>query len=106
MGFWIRRLIFVFVAGFGWLFTIPINELKRDRVVGESICPNCKCKSNKILARERRCYGAAKLIAFTRQAGLICDNCGMYRTFSKKEYSDILEKTKMGISVDFFDEER
>lgn len=64
------------------------NKLKVQKNLGASICPNCGYNTEKVLAKEKRQFTLFYLPIFSQtvRKGLVCPNCGMYKTLDNSEF--------------------
>jgi len=67
------------------------TKLKVQKNLGVDICPNCGYSTEKVLAKEKRQFTVFYIPIFsqTLRKGLICPNCGMYKTLSSAEFKEM-----------------
>ena len=70
------------------------NDLKTEKAIGYSVCPNCGCNTEKALVREKFKFTIffIPVISFTRRRGICCPECGMYKELSSAEYKEMLDR--------------
>ena len=67
------------------------NSIKIKKNLGVNVCPNCGMNTEKVLAAEKQQFTVFYIPIFshTLRKGLICPNCGMYKTLTNAEFKEI-----------------
>ena len=70
------------------------NDVKTDKTIGYSVCPNCGYNTEKALVKEKFKFTLffIPIISVTKRRGICCPECGMYKELNASEYKEMLER--------------